>query len=253
MNHDQWSVSNEGMKSTEKVLRCSVPGLKWQKWRGLRLTDFMFKSNFWVSPLIVDVWRVFQWDSCGISFDISSHCTRHGYCVSRWLWWSRMRLFEPRTLTRNRGEFHPDVSRLTPISSRPVPRWAMWRGFKKPWVVTSCDRDRHWLCTGQNPVWKRWNVSRCKPTSWPQTFQMTQRPMALRDEVVTYTAVLQAHLQKPTLQGEIWKKHAGILFKKVKVKNVNMKNKLQKTFQHLNNIHQWTIYFGWIQDDLNPS
>ena len=32
---------------------------------------------------------------------------------------------------------------------------------------------------------------------------MTQRPMALRDEVVTYTAVLQAHLQKPTLQGEI--------------------------------------------------
>lgn len=65
------------------------------------------------------------------SFDISSHWTRHGYCVSRWLRWSRMRLFEPRTLTRNSGELrhHPlDVSRFTPISSRPVPRWAMWRG-----------------------------------------------------------------------------------------------------------------------------
>lgn len=67
---------------------------------------------------------------CGISLDISPRSTRHGYCVSRWLRWSRMRLFEPRTLTRNSGELrHPlDVSRFTPISSRPVPRWAMWRG-----------------------------------------------------------------------------------------------------------------------------
>lgn len=77
---------------------------------------------------------------CGISLDISSRCTRHGYCVSRWLRWSRMRLFEPRTLTRNSGELrHPlDVSRFTPISSRPVPRWAMWRGTikKLSWVVT---------------------------------------------------------------------------------------------------------------------
>lgn len=42
------------------------------------------------------------------------------------------------------------------------------------------------------------------PDLKPFRSQLTQRPMALRDEVVTYTAVLQAHLQKPTtLQGEI--------------------------------------------------
>lgn len=128
-------------------------------------------------------------------------------------------------------------------------------------LVYPCRHCSHWLCTGQNPVWKRWNVSRCKPMSWPQTFQIsadptTYGPMALRDEVVTYTAVLQAHLQRPTtLQGEIWMKHSRILLSKSEGEEGEYEKydgcKKHFKFRSLNNIHQWAIYFGWIQDDLN--